>query len=139
MDVLLVHPSDQGGRPSHCAQHGKPLGYVDVVNNKCSECARVANFGPADGKVSKCKEHGEPLGYVNLNALKTRKCLETGCNIQPNYGKEGGQPEYCAAHGKALGLKDVHHKRCADDRCNKYPAFAVEDSKPATVCHEHGH
>ena len=126
------------GKPTHCSLHGKPLGFIDVFNKKCTHCDNVANFGFEGGNPSKCSEHGLPLGFINLNGLKAKKCIYPGCSVQPSYGQPGGEADYCAKHGKPLGLIDVYHKRCAVEGCDKYPAFAVEDGKPASVCHDHG-
>ena len=127
------------GKPTHCATHGKPLGYIDVVNKRCAVdgCNKHPKFGdPGTGKATHCATHGKPLGLVDV---KSPRCEIDGCNKQPIFGNpETGKATHCATHGKPLGLVDVANKRCAIDGCNKQPFFGDPKTGEATHCCQHG-
>lgn len=63
-------------------------------------------------------------------------CKKEGCLKQSSYGPEGGRPEYCAVHGKPLGLKNLN-KLCAGG-CGKIPSYGIVGSRDATHCATHG-
>ena len=127
------------GKRTHCAAHGKPLGYVDVSSKRCAidGCNTRAQFGdPETGKPTHCAAHGKPLGYVDVSS---KRCAIDGCNKQPYFGDpEMGMATHCAVHGKPLGLVDVKNKRCAIDGCNKHPVFGDPETGKATHCCQHG-
>jgi len=127
------------GKLTHCAAHGKPLGFVDVKNKRCAidGCDTRANFGdPETGKATHCVAHGKPLGLVDV---VSKRCAIDGCNKHPVFGDPGtGERTHCATHGKQLGLIDVVHKLCAIDGCNTRAQFGDPETGKPTHCAVHG-
>ncbi len=42
--------------------------------------------------------------------VRSRRCLEKGCEHQPSYSASGSSPEYCSVHKKA-GMIDVKNRK----------------------------
>jgi hypothetical protein len=68
------------------------------------------------------------------------KCKHSGCDKQPTYAKQPGDPaRYCAEHGLVNGCEvNVVKKKCEHDGCDKQPSYAKQLGDPARFCAEHG-
>ena len=55
--------------------------------------------------------------------VKSKKCVEEGCNKQPAFNFLGEyRPKFCTNH-KKTNMVDVKNKRCVEEGCNKIPVF----------------
>ena len=138
-DTRAKFGDPETGKATHCAAHGKPLGYVDVNNKRCAidGCDTRANFGdPETGKATHCAAHGKPLGLVDV---ANKRCAIDGCNKHRFFGDpKTGKATHCATHGKPLGLVDVKNKRCAIDGCDTRASFGDPETGERTHCATHG-
>lgn len=93
------HGTGVGARRTHCAEHGAPLGLVDVKHRIClaDGCATVATYGvpeaeaaaaaaaigavaaPLEVVATHCSLHGTPLGLVDV---QNPRCSTSGCNVR---------------------------------------------------------
>ena len=98
----------EGGPATHCAKHGKPLGLVDVIHQRCKEvgCKKRPNFGILENKAEYCSEHA----LAGMFDVTHRLCKHSACDKQPSFGFDKGKAEYCSEH--ALDDMICLRKRC---------------------------
>ncbi len=69
--------------------------------------------------------------------VKTKRCLEDGCNIVPTFNyKDKKQGLYCITHKKDK-MVNVRSKKCLEDECNKTPSYNYENEKTPLYCVSH--
>lgn len=119
-------------KPTHCGEHGAPLGMTDVKSKRCAndDCDIFPTFGSVFGSPTHCKTHGESLGMKNARNME---CEE--CPVRASYGLEYKKPTHCATHGKPKGMSDVMHNRCLE--CPTRATYGLDAKKP-THCEAHG-
>jgi hypothetical protein len=129
----------KGGKPSHCAKHGKEEdGYINVSSKRCEdvECNELAYYGVEGTTVrTHCQNHGKELGYIDV---VSNRCKDAECNEYATYGIDGTRKTtHCPKHGKLLGYIDVASKRCEDVECNKFATFGDLVEKTKRFCTDH--
>jgi hypothetical protein len=124
----------EGGKPTHCKEHGRMEGMIDLSGVKCW-CKKRASYRKPGGKLEYCGNH-KPEGYI----LQIRECEEDKCTAQPSYGEPGSEEyTHCSEHAPP-GYEDVRNKRCAHQGCGKNRSFGSESGPDAGTrmrCYEH--
>jgi hypothetical protein len=118
--------------PHYCATH-KPVDYVNV-KTQCREdgCYKFPHFGFPGSIATSCVTHMKE-GMIHL---RTRKCLEPGCNTRAVFNVVGSDKgKFCAKHRQSEMI-DIQTKLCKYTGCQKKALFAVEGS-PRTFCGLH--
>ena len=121
--------------PTHCAPHGKALGFVGVRHHAECEapgCTKIPYYGLEGGKATRCLQHLE-AGMRDVR--RSKKCEAPGCNKQPKFGLEGGKATHCVQH-KQAGMRDVNHRKCEAPGCSRRPSFGFQEGEP-TRCVKH--
>lgn len=122
-----------GEKPTHCSNHGKVHGFIDVVNKRCeyTTCEKNASCGVQGGTRTHCAKHKLPTMIDVVN----KRCEHDTCDKHASYGVQWKRPTRCAEH-KLPHMIDVRHKRCKHDTCNKFPVFGIS-GQGATHCADH--
>ena len=83
---------EESGEYTHCAEHGKPLGLVDVKNVKCmfEGCPKNRSFGEKDGPRKWCFDHREDS---DINLVE-KKCVMSCCEIGEGIQGKHFHPDY---------------------------------------------
>lgn len=123
---------------TYCAEHGRPLGLVDIVNKRCEHegCDTMPTFGVRDTKkATHCASHGVPLDLVNV---KDPTCQQDGCNVTPTFKAPGANKyTFCAKHAPE-GSESRMKPTCEIADCGKSACYAVSSGEKARFCKAHG-
>ena len=96
-----------------CREHQK--GGMTRLDQLCivPGCTTYKSFGIQGGKITHCLSHKTE----EMVDLKSRKCLENGCNLQPVFNFKGEKKGiYCGSHKKE-GMINLIAKICIAEGC----------------------
>jgi hypothetical protein len=123
----------EGGKPTHCAKHGKAHGFIDVVNKRCDHdgCKGFAVYSIPGGKKTHCGKHKLP----DMIDVVSQRCDHDGCDEFANYGIKGGKRTRCRTH-KSDEMINVASTRCDHDGCDEFAIYGIKGGKK-TRCRIH--
>lgn len=122
---------------THCAEHGKPIGCVDIKHRRCqySGCNRHPNFGIDGTNIAiTCREHAR-MDFVDV---KNKKCEFANCKRQPSFGLYGlNIATTCKRHAR-INFVDVKYRRCKHgirpDVCTEESCGLISSTHKCRTC-----
>jgi hypothetical protein len=134
-DHCMIRPSFniKGSPPIYCTEH-KKTGMINVVNDLCKLCDKIACFNFPDKIIGEfCFTHKDD----NMIDVVHDRCKEEGCDKFPSFNFPGENVRlYCKAHIKE-NMINLVSKKCEYEGCMKEPSFGFPNTKSRIMCFTH--
>ena len=98
---------------------------VNIINKKCKDCKKIANFNYDGEKPLYCFEHKKE----NMIDIKSKNCQEGKCKKEALFGLINKRAQYCFEHKKEKMINIILENKCNILECENEYEFIVNKVK----------